>query len=547
MKTNRTAFSVLSAALLCAAAWAGAANGQRLQPTDIEYRGAFRLPDWNDAQYGWEWGGSSLTYYPGGDPGGDGDGYPGSLFGTGNDQTQHVSEVGIPAPVISAGRNPGELNTATTLQGFRNVRGNLYPFGLFEIPRVGLEYLPRQGAQTTDKLYFCWGQHMQEGVTDPTHGWCELDLANPRPAGIWSIGGYWNYVTCDYLFAIPRYWADACIPGVRLATGRARDGGQGAMGPSLIAIGPWNSGNPPANGATLPAVPLLLYGNAYESAPRAMNGYQYSDTWTGGAWLTAGSKSAVVFIGTKGVGECWYGCADGTREPPWPCEDRGWWSTGFEGRMVFYDTDELAAVAAGSAAPSDPQPYASMDIDGVLYHIASAQQWNHVGAAAFDRERGHLYVTEPFGDGEKPLVHVWKVLSDGGEPRPPSPGGGIRPIVRVNGSGGLVTLARGGAATVEVSMDPGPATGRGADWWLAAETPGGLLFFTFAGWTERPVPAHQAALLDLSNYEVFTADTSSLDPGTYTVHFGVDTKPDGGLSWNSLVYDSVALQLTDAQ
>jgi len=41
----------------------------------------------------------------------------------------------------------------------------------------------------------------------------------------------------------------------------------------------------------------------------------------------------------------------------------------------------------------------------------SDQQKYHVGAAAFDRERGLLYILEPLADADKPLVHVWRVRS----------------------------------------------------------------------------------------------------------------------------------------
>jgi hypothetical protein len=109
------------------------------------------------------------------------------------------------------------------------------------------------------------------------------------------------------------------------------------------------------------------------------------------------------------VGDCWYGCADGTDEPPWPPDcDRGWWSTGFVGQMLFYDPADLAAVARGEMETWEPQPYATLDIDEYLYHIESTQQKYHLGAAGFDRERGLLYVFEPLADGDKPLVHVWR-------------------------------------------------------------------------------------------------------------------------------------------
>ncbi|MBU0705199.1 MAG: hypothetical protein KKC18_15220, partial [Chloroflexi bacterium] len=323
-------------------------------------------------------------------------------------QTQYVSEVSIPVPIISASRNVDDLNAAQTLQEFHDIRGDL--FGYMEMPRVGLAYLPPQGAQTTGKLYFCWAPHLDEGATNPSHGWCDLDLSNPQPAGPWRIGDHWNYVTADYIFDIPQAWADAYTPGMYLATGRYRDGGQGGKGPSLFAYGPWNEGNPPAPGATLSATPLLLYGNAYEENPPAMNAYHDSDEWNGAAWLTAGDKSAVIFVGTKGQGKCWYGCADGTDEPPWPDDcNRGWWSDSFVGQILFYNPADLAAVARGEMEPSEPQPYATLEIDEYLYHIQSPQQWHHVGAASFDRERGLLYIFEPLADGDKSLVHVWRV------------------------------------------------------------------------------------------------------------------------------------------
>ncbi|MFN2226839.1 MAG: hypothetical protein ACK2UY_11035, partial [Anaerolineae bacterium] len=335
------------------------------------------------------------------------------LFGTGHDWNQWVSEVSIPLPVVSAGKDLADLNTAETIQPFADIKGDL--FGEMEMPRVGLAYLPAQGAQAAGKLYFAWAPHLDEGATNPSHGWSDLDLAHPQPAGPWRVGDYWNYVTGDYLFDIPAAWAAAHTPGLALATGRYRDGGQGAQGPSLLALGPWNEGNPPLVGSTLPATPLLLYSAVTDAEQHVVDDYHHSDEWTGGAWLTAGDRAAVLFVGTKGTGACWYGCADGTVwEPPYPdeCPDgsgRGWWSTGFVGRFLFYDPADLAAVAVGQAPAWQPQPYATLDVDEVLYHVTGGQQKYHLGAAAFDRARGLLYVLEVLADEDRPLVHVWHV------------------------------------------------------------------------------------------------------------------------------------------
>ncbi len=383
-----------------------------LGPDDLTYLGAFRLPSDAPDEVGWSWSGEALTYYPDGDPSGPDDGFPGSLFGTGHNWNQYVSEISIPVPVVSATRNLEELNTATTLQPFQDIRGDTLEWNL-EQPRAALEYLPPQGEQETGKLYFSWVQHLDEGATNPSHGWAELNLSDPQPAGLWRIGEYWNYVTSDYLFAIPQEWADTYTPGMSLATGRFRDGGQGSFGPSVFAIGPWNQGNPPAAGTVLEAIPLLLYGNYYQEGSTAMNGYADSDAWTGAAWLTAGEKSAVVFIGYKGLGDTWYGCPDGTvwpDEPPFPpeCDDRGWWSTEFEAQMIFYNPANFAAVAIEEMGSGVPQPYAVLTFEDVLFRETFVLL-SHVGAAAFDRENDLLYVLEPLVDEEKSIVHVWHV------------------------------------------------------------------------------------------------------------------------------------------
>ncbi len=382
-----------------------------IMPDDLVYVGAFRLPSDAPDEFGWLWSGNALTFYPDGDPSGSADGYPGSLFGTGHNWNTYVSEIDIPQPVISAAKNLEELNTAATLQPFADIQGGM--FGYLEIPRVGLEYLPAQGDQDSGKLYFAWAQHMGEGDTFATHGWADLDLSNPQPAGLWHIGDLPNYVTGDYLFEIPAEWADAYTGGRSLATGRFRDGGQGAEGPSIFAIAPWQEGNPPPDGAALPYVTLLTYDDVTTDNPAMMNDYHHSDEWNGAAWLTAGDRAAVVFAGNKGHGENWYGCSDGTVwEEPYPeaCAERGWWSTSFEAQIIFYDPADLAAAATGERDPRESQPYAVLSIDDVLYNSVPGDQFKErLGAAAFDRASGLLYVMEQFGDEDKPLIHVWRI------------------------------------------------------------------------------------------------------------------------------------------
>jgi hypothetical protein len=202
----------------------------------------------------------------------------------------------------------------------------------------------------------------------------------------------------------------------------------------LLAYGPWKDGDPPARGATLEAItPLLLYGvqepGAIEitnSESMKMRSFKEADEWSGGAWPTSGDKSAVIFVGTKAVGKCWYGFANGVvwpidvddktvypEVPPWPNDGRGWWSEGIKARIIFYDPADMASVAKGEMKTYEPQPYASLDIDEYLFDPG----FNHkrkkrylLGAAGFDRTRGFLYIIERRADrDEKSLVHVWGV------------------------------------------------------------------------------------------------------------------------------------------
>jgi hypothetical protein len=99
--------------------------------------------------------------------------------------------------------------------------------------------------------------------------------------------------------------------------------------------------------------------------------------------------------------------------------DRGWWSSRSEAQIIFYNPDDLAAVAAGVLAPGQPQPYASLTIDDRLFlpdpcvESMSAgtgrQRRYRLGEAAYDRAGGRLFILERFADGAKPVVHVWQV------------------------------------------------------------------------------------------------------------------------------------------
>ena len=404
-----------------------------VQPDDLEYLGAFRLPDL-DGEITWEYSGHGMTFYPDGDDGGENDGFPGSLFVVGHDHYLEVSEITIPQPVISS--NLEDLNIAETIQPFSDIHGGMFPIQDMALPRAGIEYLPPQNDQETGKLHFTYGQHIQG--FEPSHGWAELDLSDPQPVGPWVFNGYTNYATNDYIFEIPEEWADKYTPGMRLATGRFREGVWSGFGPALFAYSAWDEHSPLSPNSTLNTItPLLLYGiqnpgstDILSDESMQMDGYQESDHWWGGAWLTAGDKSAVIFVGTKALGSSWYGFPNGVvweydcaeQDPPtcpdvpeWPDDNRGFWAEDYRGQIIFFDPSQLAAVATGQIESYEPQPYASLDLTQFLfapYLENETYKRDIIGAAAFDRENGYLFMIERLADEFKSVIHVFHVNSN---------------------------------------------------------------------------------------------------------------------------------------
>jgi PKD repeat protein len=365
----------------------------------------------------WEFGGGALTHYPEGDPYGETDGYPGSLFGAGHDDDHMVSEVSIPAPAISAAKDLDELPVARILQPFSDVSDGLIELvpGANDHKLRGLTYLRPQVAQSTAKLHWSVSS---DGSERGYLGWSELDLTDLQAEGLWRMvpadtpelhqmgAGY-------YLFEIPQDWADRHLGGRYLASGGKAQGGaiDSGVGPSLFASAPWSSGDPPLSGSDIAATVLIHYPDdrhCWDSDSCDHPQYPACDEWSGGAWLAAGSKSAVLIVGSKGRGEAYPGEAG-----PQDCDEgQDCRCSSYQGQFLFYSPDELAAVAEGEKRPWDVLPYAKLNADQYLWPGCS----HRLGGAAFDRDRGIVYVLQRFADRwSQPLVHVFKVV-DGNPP-----------------------------------------------------------------------------------------------------------------------------------
>jgi hypothetical protein len=195
------------------------------------------------------------------------------------------------------------------------------------------------------------------------------------------------------------------------------------------------SGQIPAANTTLTDItPLLLYGvqepgltDITSDDSQRMSLYNADDSWWGGAWLTSGEKSSVIFVGTKGIGTTWYGFANGVtweydcadKNPPtcpevpeWPYDNRGYWAEDYQPWIIFFDPVDLVRVANGELETWEPQPYATLDLSDVFYEpVISLEEYKYdiAGAVAFDREHGLLYIFERLADEYRSIIHVWRV------------------------------------------------------------------------------------------------------------------------------------------
>ncbi len=116
--------------------------------------------------------------------------------------------------------------------------------------------------------------------------------------------------------------------------------------------------------------------------------------------------------------------------------------------------------------------------------------------------------------------------------------------VLANGATGSVTLSSSDTLAVSVALNAGGYAGITADWWVIAQTPFGWYYYDYAnlqGWQTGTGLTLQVPLVNLAGCEILAL--SGLQVGTYVFYFGVDTVPDGQISYDALYYSSVIITI----
>ena len=373
------------------------AGGTRLAPGDLSYGGAFRLPE------AFDWGARGLAYQHVG---------AGVLLVTGHDQRPaEFAPLAIPAPVRA--RHPAQFPVAQMLAPIRSFDGNIVEGVTDTAFSGGIEVVPRRGSQRSDKLYGSldnWYGVAEE--SHPTVWFSELDGSSPR--GPFHVGPrvpeFHGNQSGSFLFTVPDDFAAHYLGGRTLVTGKTRGAFHGSQGPTLIAFRPFDTEAPSGD---LDAVKMLAYRIKYPACagpnvgdPRACDfpGFTMCDAWEGGSFVNTPSRNAVLLVGRKGLGPNGYG-----EPPPGGCgESKGYNCDPYERQVLFYDADELGAVALGQRESWTVLPYA---VWRPAEFLLQGHTCGEVGGMAYDPHGRRLFIIERgIGENNSAVVHVWTAL-----------------------------------------------------------------------------------------------------------------------------------------
>jgi len=377
-----------------------------LQPSDLVYQGAFRVPAGMFGGSTFAYGGTAPAY----------DSTTQSLFLVGHDWDQQVAEVTIPQIINSP--QLSNLKTASVLQPFTDAsEGKMFTVDVDTIKVGGL--LVAGG-----KLYgTAYAYYDGDGSQVLSHYVRPLTLSvKGAVQGMYQVGSVGAGFVSGFMAPIPLEWqsvfggsaltGQCCIP----VTGRT------SFGPAAFVFALADLGVK----TPVPATPLVYYTQSHATLGQ-WNGnwdpshglYYNGNTGIKGLLFPGGSRS-VLFIGSQGTGAFCYG--PGTSDPslagqlsdngvdPW-CYDPNNSAKGTHGypyvvEVWAYDANDLLAVKGGQKQPWDVKPYATWVLPLPFGSTA-------IGGATYDPQTGRIFIVQQNADqvgfDPLPVIHVFTV------------------------------------------------------------------------------------------------------------------------------------------
>lgn len=359
----------------------------RLTESSLTYVGAFRTPAETSNGISFDGGGRQLAFNPA-----NGSLFAGAWF--------YLSELTIPTPVNSADVNA--LPRATFRQGFFDpmegklpqLSPSLVEFGNVLVAGdrlVGTGYLYYDANNTARQSHFSRSLNLSQPSFS---GWSQVW----QPTGQGFVAGFMSLIPPEWQARLggPAITGACCLSIIDRTS----------YGPSAFAFNPAQVGQP-----TVAATPLVYYPSTNPTLGpwEGSNPTYGTSARVGGVAIIAGTRTA-LFFGRNGIGPYCYG--DGSPlnpPPPGQCYDPVYQSKSqhsypYRYQVWAYDLNDFAAVKAGSKQPWEIIPYRVWELTFPIDNAAK-----DVGGVAYDTPRQRLYVSQLYGDGTSPLIHVFQV------------------------------------------------------------------------------------------------------------------------------------------
>jgi len=188
-----------------------------------------------------------------------------------------------------------------------------------------------------------------------------------------------------------------------------------SYGPALFAIDPARIGA----AAPAPATPLVYYPSQHPLAPGDTQSPLFNLTSEVRGVVFHEATRSVLFFGRHGTGAYCYGPGTNDRaragQPAdggvdrWcldpASESKGTHAYPYSYYVWAYDANDLAAVKARRRSPWEVQPYATWPLALPFSSPGSAV----LNGAAYDPRSGRIFVSQGYGDGELPVIHVFTI------------------------------------------------------------------------------------------------------------------------------------------
>lgn len=364
-----------------------------IQEGDLGYLGAFNVPQGEVGESTFEYGGTALAFNPANQ----------SLFMVGHDWDQSIAEVAIPELRTGALEN---LATGGVVQPFESVLDRVPNQTLNDGVKLG--GLMVDGGRLVGSAYEFYDA--EQDAVDSHFTLSSLDLASSEVGGLYQVGDLGGGFVGGYMAKVPQEWQDEI--GSPYLTGQAALSiiGRTSAGPAAFGFDPAQLGSTPTT-----ATPLVNYPLDHPLAPETTQNPLFNTTSEIKGVVWPEGTDTVLFIGSHGTGEWWYGEADeGNLHDPYR-SDKGPHAPEYVYQVWAYDVHDLVAVKNGEKQPWEIQPYDVWDFD-----LPYPEGAKHIGGVAYDSASGRLYVSQQYGNEAYPVIHAFQVgaPNPNGDPEP---------------------------------------------------------------------------------------------------------------------------------